>query len=48
MLTRRAITDRPSLAELAESNRAYAWLMLKLALAAIALVGAGLGLTLLG
>ncbi len=48
MLTQTVVTDRVSFAELEASNRAYTWLMLKLALTAIALVSAGLGLMALG
>ena len=53
MLTQMAVTDtselkRLSTAELEASNRAYTWLMLKLALSAIALTSAVLGLMVLG
>ena len=53
MQTQTAVTDtseltRLSFAELEASNRAYTWLMLKLAFSAIALTSAGLGLIMLG
>jgi hypothetical protein len=53
MLTQMAVTDtseqkRLSIAELEASNRAYTWLMLKLALSAIALMSAVLVLMVLG
>jgi hypothetical protein len=53
MATQLAVTDtseltRLGIAELDASNRAFTWLMLKLSLFAIALVGAGLGLLALG
>jgi hypothetical protein len=53
MLTQLAVIDtseltRLSPVEINSSNRAFAWLTLKLSLLAVALVGAGLGLLALG